>query len=207
MTEIHHIEGNEQADKEAKAAAEGKTSPARELPKTLKKPRTLNKSAAKQHFKSALKNIWSKEWSDSPRADKAKCIDPTLPSNKFLKLISETDLSRKGASWLFQMRVGHFPLNAYLFRFKRTDSASCPACGHHTKSIQHFLLDCPAYAHKRWALTKKRRPKDRDFAKLLANPETAVPITKFIQDTGRFTEEISGWGSERRNAKDISKKT
>jgi len=41
-----------------------------------------------------------------------------------------------------------------------------------------------------------------DFAKLLANPETADPITKFIQDTGRFTKEISGWGSERRNAKE-----
>src|SRR6266702_7098616 len=50
--------------------------------------------------------------------------------------------------------------------------------------------------------TKKRRPKDRNFAKLLANPETAVPITKFIQDTGRFTKEISGWGSERRNVKE-----
>ena len=121
------IEGNEQADKEAKAAAEGKTSPARELPKTLKKPLTLNKSAAKQHFKSALKNIWRKEWSDSPRADKAKCIDPTLPSNKFLKLISETDLSRKGASWLFQMRVGHFPLNTYSDSSVQTVQAVRPA--------------------------------------------------------------------------------
>ncbi|KAH8996799.1 hypothetical protein EDB92DRAFT_1769756, partial [Lactarius akahatsu] len=88
-------------------------------------------------------------------------------------------------SWLYQIRVGHFPLNAYLHRFKRADSPSCLACGHHTESAQHFLLDCPAYAHERWVLTRKRSPTDTDFAKLITNPKSAVQVATFIQETGR----------------------
>lgn len=83
----------------------------------------------------------------------------------------------------------HFPLNAYLHRFKRSDSASCPACGFHTENAQHFLLDCPAYAHERWALTRKRSPTDTDFAKIITNPKTAVQVATFIQETGRVTQE------------------
>jgi hypothetical protein len=96
-----------------------------------------------------LKDTWNKAWHKSPRMQKSKLIDSTIPSQKFLKLINDPDISRKGASWLFQLHTGHIPLNAYLHRFKRTESAKCPACGYHNETPQHFLLNCPAYAHER----------------------------------------------------------
>jgi ribonuclease HI len=61
------IEGNELADVEAKKAAEGTTSEAAALPRFLRKPLKHSKSAAKQSHKTRLKDIWNREWNDSPR--------------------------------------------------------------------------------------------------------------------------------------------
>src|SRR6266702_6755934 len=66
------------------------------LPKALKKPLKYNKSAAKQHFKTGLKLTWREEWSKSPRVERLKHIDPSLPSQNFLKLTSDPKISRKG---------------------------------------------------------------------------------------------------------------
>jgi ribonuclease HI len=183
------IEGNEQVDKEAKLASEGTTSTKAALLKALRKPLKHNKSAAKQQFRSKLKIRWAKEWRQSPCTARLKHIDPMLPSSKFLKLISDADLSRKGASWLYQLRVGHFPLNAYLHRFKRTESASCPVCGHHTETVQHFLLDCLLYAHERWPLLAGKSSKMKQYANLVGDAKNTIPIIDFIQAMGRFEQE------------------
>ena len=79
--------------------------------------------------------------------------------------------------------------SAYPHRFKRSVSASCPACGYHSENAQHFLLDCPAYAHERWTLVNKSRPGEKDFAKLLSNPKTLPKVITFIHETGRFTHD------------------
>ena len=184
-----NIEGNELADKEAKLAAGGKTSNNTALPKTLRKPMKFSKSAAKQAHNEKLKNIWCGSWHKSPHAQKTTHIDPSLPSPKFLKLISNPDLSRKGASWLFQLRSGHLPLNAYLHRFKRAASARCPACGHHKETTQHFLLDCPNYAHERWPLITGKSSKKRAYAELVGDAKNAIPIVNFIQATRRLGQE------------------
>jgi hypothetical protein len=73
-----------------------------------------------------------------------------FPSNKFIKLTSDDRLSRLDSSHLAQIRMGHFPVNAYLEKIGRADSVQCPACGHAREEVRHFLLDCPSYAHKRW---------------------------------------------------------
>ena len=201
-----NIEGNEMTDKEAKLAAEGTTSETATLPKSLRKPLKHNKSAAKQHFKSGLNSIWRKEWQKSPRIERLKHIDPSLPSQKFLKLTSDPKLSRKGASWLYQLRIGHFPLNAYLHRFKRTDSARCLACGYHSENPQHFLLDCPAYAHERWPLMAGESLANKEYTKLISDAKNAIPIVSFIQATGRFAQELgqrvgAGMGTGNGNGK------
>src|SRR6266404_4473320 len=157
-----------------------------------------NKSAVKQSHKLKLKNKWRNEWSKSPRAQRLKQSDPSIPSPKFLKLISDPKISRKGASWLFQMRTGHFPTNAYLYRFKRVDSARCPACGHHDENTQHFLLDCPTYSHERWPLIAGKSHKDREFSKLIGNTKNAIPLFNYIQAIGRFVQENARRSEERR---------
>ena len=190
------IEGNELADEEAKLAAEGTSSDTKTLPKPLKKALKHNKSVAKQCHNSKLKQAWNREWQKSPRAQRLKLIDPSLPSPKFLKLTSDPDISRKGASWLFQLRIGHFPLNAYLHRIKRAENASCPACGHHKETPQHFLLDCPKYAHERWPLMARKSSKNREYANLIRSNKNPIPIIDYIQATGQLL--LDGKGEDRK---------
>ncbi|KAF8259347.1 hypothetical protein EI94DRAFT_1616291, partial [Lactarius quietus] len=92
-------------------------------------------------------------------------------------------------SWLYQMCMGHIPLNMYLFRVKRAESTSCPACGHSKETTQHFLLDCLAYAHERWPLIAGKSQMNKEYAKLLGDSKNAIPLITFIQATGRFMQE------------------
>ncbi|KAF8264458.1 hypothetical protein EI94DRAFT_1593125, partial [Lactarius quietus] len=91
-------------------------------------------------------------------------------------------------SWLFQLCTGHFPLNVYLFRFKRTENAHCPACGHPNETPQHFILNCPAYAHERWPMIAGKSQK-KEYAYLVGNAKNAVPLINFIQATRRFRKD------------------
>jgi ribonuclease HI len=182
------IMGNERADSEAKKAASGKHTENKHLPVYLRKPLPINPAALKRSHGDALKKRWKADWTASPRGKEMLRIDNTTPSTKFLKTISSTNLSRSAASKIAQLRLRHIPLNGYLYRFKRTDKASCPACGADVESVAHYLLNCPMYAHERWALARqvKRLRKNMTLETLLGEPELAVPLAKYIDSTGRF---------------------
>ena len=182
------ITGNEEVDGEAKKATEGLTSDTKLLPPLLRKPLKMNKLALRQRKKESLKTRWKKEWSVSERAPRINALDPSLPSNKYLELINDDRLSCMDASRIFQMRTGHIPLNGYLKRFKRVDSAKCPACGHPKENVRHFLLECPSYAHERWALVKQCKKKSPKLEDILNDKDLIVPIANYIHATGRFEQ-------------------
>jgi len=92
----------------------------------LRKPLCSNPSAIKRGHNDKLKKEWADNWSQSTRGKRAKHIDNTTPSIKFLKTISNAKLTRNAASQIAQLRMQHFPLNGYLHKIKRTDKASCP---------------------------------------------------------------------------------
>lgn len=139
-----------------------------ELPKILRKPLKCSKSAAKQDKGVVRKIRWKRDWIASPCYTKFKNIDSSIPSRRFIKLISNPKLSRADASKIFQLRAGHVPLNAYLYRFKRKESAQCPACGVSKETPQHFLLECPTYAHKRRKLGLKKGEMEIKYADILS---------------------------------------
>ena len=183
------IDGNKEVDGEAKKAAEGLTLDKQSLPPLLRRPLKNNKSALRQHKKSDLKTRWKQEWDASTRAKKYKDLNISSPSKNFIKLISDDRLSRLDASRLFQLRTGHIPLNVYLERFKRADSARCPACGHPREDAHHFLLECPAYRHERWTLLRHCKSREPRMKDIINRSELAVPLANYIQATGRFNQE------------------
>jgi ribonuclease HI len=159
------IEGNEEADKEAKKAAEGLSSEKLQLPPYLRKTLLINPAAVKRHLQERRKQKWTEEWRKSPRGQRSLRIDETTPSKKFLETISNHELSREAASHIAQLRLNHFPINHYLKRIGRVDKAQCPACGADNETIEHYLLTCPSYAHERWELEQHaRKIKKRDDA-------------------------------------------
>ena len=141
------VAGNEEADRLAKKAVEEGSSAARRLPAPLRKPIPRSKQAAARAVNDTLKVRARRVWRVSPRRPRMDDIDKTMPSAKFLQLTE--GLSRHKASLLIQLRSGHAPLQAHLFRMRKADSATCPGCGRERETVQHYLMICPAYRDQR----------------------------------------------------------
>ena len=184
------IQGNEDADKAAKEAAEGESSDKKDLPPCLKKEIGYSLTALRQSRNEKLKIRWTNLWAKSPRFKRLRFNDLLTPhSQKYLKYISNGKISRKAASAIFQLRVGHAPLNEYLHRFKKVDSPRCPACGHPKETAEHFLIQCPSYAHERWPILNQSRGRIPQMIKLLSSPKLLGPLANFIEATERFIPE------------------
>jgi ribonuclease HI len=105
---------NEQADEEAKLAAQGNSSSPDQLPTFLRsKPLSASISALRQENLTVLRKRWKCHWKSSPRYSRLKEIDKDLPSKNFLRLVN--DLNRRQSSIIAQLRTGHIPLNQHLF--------------------------------------------------------------------------------------------
>lgn len=104
--------GNEAADKEARRAAEGKTSDKSSLPPYLRKPLPTNPSAVKRAHHVKLKKKWEEAWRASDRGKYVLRYDSASPSSKFLKAISHKVLSRNAASRIAQFKLMHAPRSA-----------------------------------------------------------------------------------------------
>jgi len=127
-----------------------------------------------------------KWWKKSPRYPKLKHIDPSMPSNKFLKITST--LTHKQSSILTQLRTGHVPLNKYLHKIRKTHSPLCPqtGCIYATEDIRHFIFACPAYTHARHTLARKLGKKALSSPNLLANEDFIQHTLTYLNNTERF---------------------
>jgi ribonuclease HI len=179
------IEGNERADKEAKIAAGGTTSDRKLLPPFLRRNLVTNPIALKQHHNKTIKHKWKTKWRSSQRGAKMVVLDETTPSSTFLNTISGHKLTRKASSTLAQLRIGHIPLNSYLYKFKLVDNRRCPACGAAAESIHHFLITCPTYRYERWPLQQKCK-RTLTLKMLLTDNNLTEHLINYIEATKRF---------------------
>ncbi|KAF9557624.1 hypothetical protein CPC08DRAFT_724963 [Agrocybe pediades] len=170
------VPGNEKVDEEAKAAAQGNSTPKLFLPSILQRPLPTSKSALLQTT-----------WETSPRRKKLKKIEKEIPFKKYIKFPNE--LTRRQTSMLIQIRTGHFPLNDYLFKRRLVNSPLCTACiQDQRETLDHIIKDCPAYRTQRSTLKKAiQRRGLNDPRSLLSNPKFTKAILHFIQATGRWT--------------------
>jgi hypothetical protein len=181
------IKGNKDADKIAKEAADRNSSAGEDLPTYLRKQIKHSLSAMRQACNEEHKTRWKKVWSKSPQFCRIRYSNLLTPSSqKFLSYISNKEILRKSTSRIFQLRVGHAPLNQYLHRFKRVDSPHCPACGHFKETLEHFLLFCPSYEHERWLIKNAIGGYLPKIARLLTDPKLLRPLANFIEASGRY---------------------
>ena len=129
-------------------------------------------------------------WKSSDRGKRDARFDEATPSKKFLKMISQSKLSREDTSCISQLRIAHAPVNQYLNCIGRASSARCPACGDESESVEHLILHCPNYAHERWELDRqaKKNRKTLTLETVLGCPEMAVPLAKYLKATRRFQQ-------------------
>jgi hypothetical protein len=177
------VEGNKQADKMAKKAITEGSDAKRDLPKYLKKTLPHSKAALKWAYNKKLKRQAQKIWQKSPRYERMKKTDPMAHSSKYIDLI--TELPKKLASILSQLRTGHAPLAKHLHRIGIADSPTCPVCLQADESIQHYLLHCPAHQAAQETLWHKTGG-NTNITKLLTTTKSLRALFKYVDETGRF---------------------
>ncbi|KAJ6480995.1 hypothetical protein C8R45DRAFT_831809, partial [Mycena sanguinolenta] len=125
----------------------------------------------------------TKQFNASSRFARIKTIDPSMPSNKFLKLTAP--LPRKHATLLFQLRSQHVPLSKHLHRLKKSPTPLCLCCSAAEETVDHYLHFCPAHARARSKLYAAGRPA-RYTKNLLSSIKLLPARFTFIQESGRF---------------------
>ncbi|KAG2141960.1 hypothetical protein DEU56DRAFT_885230 [Suillus clintonianus] len=164
------VMGNELADVAAKEAAEGEhqNSAVNRLPTYLQnEPLPDSVSALKQWHDNALQRRWTKGWERSPRYARTKNIDPSLPSNKFIKLVA--NLQKRQTSIYTQLRTHHLPLNRHLHRLGKSKSPHCPLCPNIDETVHHYLFDCPQYVRERHFLANSLRRQATSISYILTS--------------------------------------
>jgi hypothetical protein len=144
------VEGNEQADEEAKRVAKGETSQEWEVPIECQGVLPISRVAETQRHNVELNWQARAIFAKSPRAPFALEIDPTMPSATFLKITK--NMPRRHTSLLIQLRMGHVALNKHLHKIGKADSPLCPACQSTQETMHHNLFRCPAFSEQRKTL-------------------------------------------------------
>jgi ribonuclease HI len=180
--------GNEDADELAKQAALGTSTDGDKLPGILRKPIAVSVSATKQRLTKEIQAKWSRTWKNSARYEKAKRIEPKLPSKRYLKLTRI--LRRNQAAIIMQLRTGHVPLNEYLHRIKKASDPYCPHCPDTRENVRHYFAECRNYAMPRTELHRKLGRRAYDIPYLLSNPKAVRHTLDFIHSTERFSKTL-----------------
>jgi ribonuclease HI len=119
-------QGNEIADVLAKLGALGPGTHTDILPPPI--------SSIRLKIRQTVWKIWSKQWTECPKAAITRAFFPSIESTK---LISTIELPRQ----VVQILSGHCRLRSYLFRISCALSPSC-SCGKSDETVSHFLFEC-----------------------------------------------------------------
>ena len=105
------------------------------------------------------------------------------------------------ASLLMQIRTGHFPINAYLKRFHRSESAKCDRCDKEAdKTVEHFLFTCKAHQDQRRDILKLSTPPPPDtcLSRWMDTKMEMAKLIEFTVATERFNQKEGGGGGIQR---------
>ncbi|KIM19926.1 hypothetical protein M408DRAFT_37547, partial [Serendipita vermifera MAFF 305830] len=87
---------------------------------------------------------------------------------------------------LTQLRTEHVPLNFYLRRIKKVDSADCPHCPGIVENLRHYLFSCRNYHLPRMEMRQKLGRKASSLKFLLQDQQGVRALIKFIHESRRF---------------------
>ena len=114
------LAGNEEMHVKAKKAAAGAHHNVNSNFSILRRPLPISRSAHRQTLRNEITAKYQREFWLSDKYQRFIRVDPSMPSNRYRKLIAE--LPRRFVSILTQLQTNHVPLQAYLHKFKLADS-------------------------------------------------------------------------------------
>ena len=163
--------------------AKGQSSAQRRLPAAGSNKLPLSWSAARQAHRKRVNEKMKKWFKSSPRCQRLWGIDPTMPLPRFRK--DTRGLECWKVSLLIQMRSGHVPLQAHLYRIGKVPSPVCPMCHKADKTVSHYLIICMAFATQRGCMERDLRRAAKLVSMLLMNPKAFQSLFKYIHETRR----------------------
>lgn len=183
------IDGNEQADRAAKAAAQVDVSnPGKyPLPKTLSRTILINRTALTKTFRREIQGKRDSLFERSSRYNKMQGIAKggvTKMTNVLQRRLGE--LPKKHNAVVTQLTTGHIGLNQYLYWFKCTDSPLCPRCHDEPETVAHFILRCPVYKVARERLRRDTGSTEIAIKKTLSTRGGIRAMLRFVEATGRL---------------------
>ncbi|KAI0659786.1 hypothetical protein C8Q70DRAFT_914851 [Cubamyces menziesii] len=107
-----------------------------------------------------------------------------MPSKKFAELTSA--LPRRHTNLLIQLRTNHVPLQAFLERIGKVNTAICPTCGSAPETVSHYLLACSTYTLHRAIHFRPLGYTGRNLKTLLNSKDATAPLFGYINATGRL---------------------
>jgi len=134
--------------------------------------------------------MWTTQWQASPRREQIELFDKTFPFKNFSKI--QNDLTRAQSSLLLQIRSGHIPLNAHLFRLNCSDTDKCQVCITRRgvtparETVTHFLFNCPAHQNERYDLDRTLGRHNRDLEYILADSKHTRELLQYVGRTKRL---------------------
>ncbi|KAG2007055.1 FMN adenylyltransferase [Coprinopsis cinerea AmutBmut pab1-1] len=139
--------------------------------------------AAKAEAKAKARKEWGEEWERSKRRNRMKEIGELDELLKFG--IRTKKLKRHEISAVVQIRTGHIPLNQYLHRIGKAETATC-SCGRGAETPKHYVMECPNYRHERHDMRLELRHKARDWKYICGTEKGMKELAKYIGRTERL---------------------
>jgi hypothetical protein len=113
-------------------------------------------------------------------------IDTKSPSPRYLKDISE--LSRRQASLIIQLRTNRIQLHAHLYRIRQVESSLCPLCFAESETVHHYLFECRAWRHVRHLMSMEAKRNASSLKFLLGTKEGMKIVLKYVGRTRRLNK-------------------
>lgn len=177
------VEGNERADTAAKQAANKSSSASfGELSLAFtRRARTEAIKTQKENWLARELARWSQRTQRKYRPHGRWQLDPIAAA-----------APKALASRLFQLKTGHAPVGAYLYRIQARDTAACQGCGTPNETVHHALFECRKWRHQRSKLyraleragvAKPSAAENHPAGRLLGEPKATKLLLEFLSDT------------------------
>ena len=171
-----NVDGNEQADQAAKAAA------TQLIPYP---PQYKNEIRSKKINSNNDENQTGNQVEDRKEYRKTTTKYESTSGHYNRTQIIWKLQQRKHVVWISRLRTGHCHLNEYLHRFKIIETSECE-CGAGRETVDHFLLNCELYDEERDKLRRKIGAQGMRTSVLLGDSTTIKDTIEYIENTGRF---------------------
>ena len=159
------VDGNELADKAAKAAAHTRN---------YMEGITCLKSNLKRLIRGEFKKQWKTAWENAPHGRITFRLEPE-PHKRVLTKFG--GLRKAESSILIQCRTGKIGLKKYLYDIGRADSPYCNHCEGSNQTVRHVLVDCTGFEPLKQQIFGR---KILNLISILGDPAYAKRITNFM---------------------------